>query len=169
MASKETIALVVNAKEICAELIHRLAGEHYRLLLVTENEPHLKNVVDSIEGELPDAEIEIIHCVKEGCWEADIIVLLEESEYQDYFLKRIREVSTQKIVVGISIENLNTRGSSIETGDLKLLLPHSKIVQLVYNRKSKPAFISWEDKEASNSIAAIAKKLGYNVEMVITL
>lgn len=135
MATKETIALVVNAKEVCAELIRGIVVAQFRLLLVTENEPLLNSVVVDIREGHPDADIEIIPCVKEGCWEADIIVLVGEDDYKDSLIKRISEVSTQKIVVGISMENLNANGSSTEMGDLKLQLPHSKIVQLIYNHE----------------------------------
>lgn len=169
MATKETIALVGNANEICAELVHKLAGECYRLLLITEDDHQLRGVVDQVQEQWSDAEIEIIHCVKEGCWEADIIVLLGEVDYEGIFINRIREVSTQKIVVGISVKNFNAKASSVETGDLKSLLPHSKIVQLIYNSELTTAFIGGEDAEALNTIAALVKKLGYNTEKVITI
>lgn len=169
MSTKETIALVVNSRVVCDELIRAIAVAQYRLLLVAENEPLIKSVVADIREGHPNADIEIISCVKEGCWEADIIVLIGEDEDKDSLIKRIREVSTQKIVVGIFIEMSNANRSSIETGDLKLLLPHSKIVQLIYNHESKTAFIGGEDIEASKTILALANKIGFKAEKVITI
>lgn len=123
MAVKEAIAIVADNEEKFLDITAKLALDKYMLLLVSKNADKLSSILMKIQKQFPGADVELIDCIKDGCWQADIIILNINEDEQNEVAALIREVATQKIVVSFS-ENLQ----AIEK--LQKLLPHSKVVKL---------------------------------------
>jgi len=157
MAIKRTIAIVGATENTGAEMAQRFAGINYRLLLVSNDVEELKKLVKNISEEKPMTEIDSIECVKDGCWEADIIILAVPSsvEKQVQVAEMMKEVATQKMVVTIS-------GLENSEEELKKILPYSKVIKISNPHQSKEIFISGEDEEATEEISMIFFKAGYH-------
>ena len=145
MPAKKTIAIVGATEKEGAKLACLFAGTGYRLLLVSNNGTALTQLLDNIILNGPTAEIDTIECVKDGCWEADIIILTVSADDENEVAQMMKEVATQKIVVSIS-------GKKSEV--LRQVLPYSKLVK-ISSVLSKEIFISGEDEEANDEIAQI--------------
>jgi len=155
MAIKRTIAIVGATENTGAEMAQRFAGINYRLLLVSNDLEELKKLVKNISEEKPMTEIDSIECVKDGCWEADIIILAVPSDEEKQVAEMTKEVATQKTVVSISsLENSEE--------ELKKILPYSKVVKISNPCQSKEILISGEDEEATGEISMILLKAGYH-------
>ena len=102
---KKTIAIIGAGVEIGAAIADKLSEGNYRLLLVSNEINHKSQIVQNIKQNNLNAEVEIVDCAKEGCWEADIIVLAIPYHELKEVIEKINEVVTQKIVLIISNEN----------------------------------------------------------------
>src|SRR5690606_40933856 len=95
MALKKTIGLIGDQHE----WVKRLSRE-YRLLLfpagLEPEELYRKEAIPDHSAE----DILFVDCVKEGCWEADA-VLIDRKSVAPQLLDRIEEVVTQKVVLVI--------------------------------------------------------------------
>ena len=118
----------------------KLSESSYRLLLVSNEINHKSQIVQNIKQNNLNAEVEIVDCAKEGCWEADIIVLAIPSHELKKVIEKINEVVMQKIVLIISDEK-ESLFSFNKTQELQQLLPYSKIVTALYNPCSLEPFI----------------------------
>lgn len=148
MAIKETIAFVGTHTELFTALANRLAKKNYRLLLVSDSEILLSTLSTRILQQNPRAEIETIGCAKDGCWEADIIIMNENASTEKELLGRIKEVATQKIVVYLTIDKNDPASGSCRMTDIQQALPNSKVIELLYQGTSTKPLISGDDKEA---------------------
>lgn len=154
MAVKKSIAIIGATEKTGAEIASKLAKNDYRLLLVSNNEKDLTQLLNNIKRNKPIAEIDSIACIKGGCWEADIIILAVDSNDAKEIAEKMKEVATQKIVVQIlSQQNGNN--------SLQHLLPYSKIVMVINILKSKEILITGNDEEANKEISNIFHKAGY--------
>ncbi len=156
MAVKKTIAIVGATEKNGTEMANQFAFTDYRLLLISNDINQLTHLSNNISEKKPKAEIDSIECVKDGCWEADIIILAVPFHEQEKVAEMMKEVATQKIVVTIS----NEKSEKI---DLQHLLPHSRLVKVlnILKAKAKEIFIAGNDEEANKEILTIFKKAGY--------
>ena len=154
MPLKKTIAIVGATGKTGTQIANQLMQSDYRLLLVSNNKEQLDYLLKNITDKNPKAEIDSIECVKDGCWEADIIILAVPSQEEKMVAEMMKEVATQKIVV--SIANVES-----EKVDLPHLLPYSRLVK-VFNIQSKEIFIGGDHEEANQEILAIFKNAGYD-------
>jgi 8-hydroxy-5-deazaflavin:NADPH oxidoreductase len=150
MAMKKTIAIVGATEKAGAEIAKRFSSIPYRLLLVSNNDEQLSMLFENISKQNPTAEIDTISCVKEGCWEADIIILAVPGCEEKQAAEMMKEVATQKIVVVLS-----------EAG-VEQLLPYSKIVTVSDISASDEISISGNDEAVNEEIAAIFTQAGYH-------
>ena len=109
-------------------IVNQLASMPYRLLLISHKENELKKLAETITKQYPGAEIESVRCVKDGCWEADIIIIAVEAEEEKRVAELMKEVTTQKAVIVVS-ENEN------DCKELEKILPYSKIVKAIWKPK----------------------------------
>src|SRR5664280_1901520 len=117
MAAKKTIAIIASTNEKAAAIVNRLFPENYRLLLLSKYANQFIELLTEIASRHPNVELDLIDCMKDGCWEADIIILDIPYDEETEVAALIKEVSTQKIVVSFS-EN--------ENSELQNLLKYSK-------------------------------------------
>lgn len=116
---KQTIAWI-GGDNHQGDILRKLAKQ-YRLLWVRRKEDQQTAPFHDI----PESEVEVLECAKEGCWEADIIVLAGDA-LEDELLEKIREVATQKIVLRITSDNNQGRQEE-ELARIREALPFSKI------------------------------------------
>jgi 8-hydroxy-5-deazaflavin:NADPH oxidoreductase len=151
MAVKKTIAIVGATEKAGTEIANRFSCMPYRLLLVSNNEEQLSWLFKNISQQNPVAEIETMRCVKDGCWEADIIILAVPGCEEKQAAEMMKEVATQKIVVALS------------NAGVEQVLPYSKIVSVSEISGSNQISISGNDDAVNEEIAAIFNLAGYQV------
>jgi predicted dinucleotide-binding enzyme len=137
---KKSIAIIGAGIETGAAIADELNEDSYRLVLVQNGINNKSQIEKNIRQKNLRAEVEIVDCAKEGCWEADIIVLAIPFRELKEIVEKINEVVTQKIVVIISDEK-ESSFSFNKAQELKELLPYSKIVTASYNHYSLEPFI----------------------------
>ena len=153
---KKTIA-IVGATESPGKIIaEKFASMPYRLLLISNKTNELDILKNSLSVINPETEIEALDCVKDGCWEADIIILAVPSNNMKHIVERIREVATQKIVVEVIIEKENRE-------ELSKSLPYSKLVNVSGDFQAQ-LFICGEDKAVNEEIKEIFILAGFKIE-----
>ena len=162
MSVKKTIAIVGATEKTGREIASQFMQADYRLLLVSNNKDQLDYLSKSIKDKKPKAEIDSIDCVKDGCWEADIIILAIPFHEEEMVAEMMKEVATQKIVVSLS-DDENTNGT------LQQLLPYSRLVKVSGSINSKNIFISGDDEEANEEVSTIFKQAGYQPENKFTI
>ena len=154
---KKTIA-IVGATESPGKIIaEKFASMPYRLLLISNETNELDILKNNLSVINPETEIEALDCVKDGCWEADIIILAVPSNNMKHVVERIREVATQKIVVEIITEKENRK-------ELSKSLPYSKLVSVSGDFQSQ-LFIYGDDKAVNEEIKEIFILAGFQVEI----
>ena len=156
MSVKKTIAIVGATEKNGTEITTRFAQTDYRLLLVSNDINKLTQLSKNISENKPKAEIDSIECVKDGCWEADIIILAVPSHEEKIVAEMMKEVATQKIVVSMSCQE----SQNIE---LQHLLPYSKLVKISGISQSKDISIEGNDEEANEEISNIFQNAGYHI------
>ena len=153
---KRSLALIGTKREAPKGLIDRLA-KHFRLILVSQPEGH---GIDETIHDVRNDEITIQSCAKEGCWEADIIFLMNDGIDDLSQLNAIKEVSTQKVVVGWS-DTMKGFSTSQGLTVLKQLLPHSKLLWGYIDHTKGQVFIKGDDREALQAIQGVVGAMGY--------
>ena len=158
MAAKKTIAIVGATEKIGKIIAERFSSIPCRLLLVSNDLNQLQSLSQYISEKQPVAEIDTIECVKEGCWEADMIVLAVPLCEENEAAQKMKEVSTQKIVVSFCDGDDTNK-------NLNKILPYSKLVKVSGNLESKEIFISGEDETVNEEIRSIFNHAGFNAEI----
>jgi predicted dinucleotide-binding enzyme len=156
MALKKTIAIVGATDKKGTEIANDFAFMDYRLLLVSDNMNKISVLSKSLFEKGSTAEIDTVECVKDGCWEADIIILAVDAEQKKMVAEMMKEVATQKIVVVVS-------ESDNEHQEIQQVLPHSKLVSATIIENSKEIILSGNDEWANKEISNIFLKAGYRL------
>lgn len=160
MGVKETLAFIGGTGKTCPAMISQLAQEDLRLLFIGNDQEQLKIVLRQLEQE-GKAEIELIDCAREGCWEADIIAFTDPGNISDPELERIREVATQKIVLCIVTKSDGMDDFCMK--NLEKMLPNSKLVGIMVSSTEMQAKILGTDPEALSTVARIYENAEYAV------
>ncbi len=155
MSVKKSIAIVGATERIGEEIATQFMNGNYSLLLISNNKDRLDHLEKKIADKIPKAEIHFMECVKDGCWEADIIILAVANDEEKMVAEMMKEVATQKIVVDISNE---------ENACMKLLeiLPYSKLVRISGDFASKKIIIKGDDETVNEEISKIFNQVGYH-------
>ena len=150
--AKQTIALVgAEGKTGSALALGLVRLNLYRLLLLSEDESRLQKLSQQILLLSGEADVELISCLKDGCWEADLIIVdVPHASIRDV-ADKIKEVSTQKIVFAIPA-----------TQEWQQLLPNTKVVTGILNNPDMPEVVmAGNDRESVLIVADLIKKLGF--------
>jgi predicted dinucleotide-binding enzyme len=154
MATKKTIAIVGATEDAGKAIVNRFASMAYRLLLISQQAGELNKLTEKIARQHPTAEVESLECVKDGCWEADIIIIAVEGAEEQTVAELMKEVATQKIVVVVT-QNEN------ECKEMERLLPYSKIVKAFINLETNEIVLSGNCETVNEEIANIFIQAGY--------
>lgn len=167
MSVKETIAFLGGAGEACGQLARKLAAGNYPLVLVTKEGNHFDDLSGQILDDIPEADIEVLGCEREGCWEADIIILCNATAVDTGLTEKIKEVANRKILVYFSTEE--ARAISVENiRQLKRSLPNIKWVQAVFYPTNNEIQMTGEE-DAVTLIENIFNRLGYRTGLLKTV
>jgi len=154
MAIKKTIAIVGATGKTGRAIVNQFASMAYRLLLVSNKPDELYQFTKNISKKYPEADIEPLECIKDGCWEADIIVIAVAPAEEKEVAELMKEVTTQKIVVAVS-------GKENECEELEKILPYSKVVNAYIKAETQQIFISGKNETVNEEISKIFKQAGY--------
>lgn len=164
MNTKETIAFIGDIEKTCSLFLGNLVQMDLHLLFIYKNEQQAGDMEKQLELKNTVAEIEIIPCAKEGCWEADIIAFVQPEDVQAPLVERIKEVATQKIVLCISDGKAKKHAfSETQIKQLRQGLPYSKIVRILIDSEEMNATIYGENKEARDTVAKLMENAGYKI------
>lgn len=152
MGTRKTIAILGLTEEIDNPFVSKLA-QHYRLLIVSNHTKNYSELSDYIQESTIGSAIELIDCAKDGCWEADIIMLWDDFQQEAKELQRLQAVATQKIVLVLTEQEKSTPSPS--------LFPYSKVITLFKNPVTKEARITGIDDEAVQTVAELISKTDY--------
>ena len=180
MKTKKTIAIVGATENIGSAIATSLAKGNYHLILMSKDSEKLSKLKSNL---LKDEGKEIIasnDCMREACWEADIIIVATPYEAQREVAEKIREVATGKIVISIT-NPLNKEYNDVVTSpntsaaeELQRLLPDSKVVTTfnttfaadfispVIDGKRMDAFIAGNNSDAVSVVSDLVKSAGFN-------
>ena len=165
MAVQKTIAIIGATGTMGSAITLLLARTNNELLLMARDQQKIKTLSDFLKKEYPLTDTHAVHCSKEACWEADIIIMAIPGEVEAEVANDIKEVVTQKIVISVSPET--------SLSHLQQVIPHSKIVKAFYSntpselKVAKPgqrinSFIMSDDEEALNAISEMLSSVGLN-------
>ena len=158
MAIKKTIAIVGATGELGRAIVNKFAFTPYRLLLVSPKINELDKLTAFLNQQAPVAEIEPVECVKDSCWEADIITTAVAPSEEKEVAELMKEVATQKIVVVVS-ENEN------ECKELEKVLPYSKIVKAFINKETNEVSLNGKSETVNEEISSIFIQAGYRTAL----
>jgi len=178
MAQRKTIAIVGATENRGLTISRNLSKGNYHLLLMSEDAEKLQ----ALKNELVDsrAEIEVIGCAKDACWEADIIIVATPYEKEKEVAERIRDVATGKIVISVSnpldrtYEKLFPSPNNSAAEELQRLLPYSKVVKTFSTAyvenlvapviKGEPidTFLAGNNSDAIETVSQMVKDAGFN-------
>ena len=158
MAQKKSIAIVGATEKNGEEIATQLSQGAYNLLLISNNKEALDHLSKKMKMHPTKAEINFIECVKDGCWEADIIILAVPHNEEKMVAELMKEVATQKIVVDFSNEENAGEG-------LCQILPYSKLVRVSGDFTSKNIMISGGDESVNKEISEIFIQAGYHLSI----
>ncbi len=157
MAIKKTIAIVGATGKLGRAIVNKFAFTPYRLLLVSPKINELEKLIATLNQQATVAEIEPIECVKDSCWEADIITIAVAPSEEKEVAELMKEVATQKIVVVVS-ENEN------QCKELENILPYSNIVKAIINSETNQVFLKGNNKTVNEEISTIFILAGYRIQ-----
>lgn len=161
MAVKQTIAVVGDKNKYCKKILQYLVCEGYPILYILCEEDEMVTSIQQIKSNYQNADIEILKCPKEACWEADIVMILNQNQIDSKgFIHKILDFTTQKILV--AIVNDNDVWQKEEDFRLKLQshLPYTHIVSVfLEGNENEKIKIQGEDKESLGMIADVFKNL----------
>src|SRR5690554_4586502 len=165
MGIKETVAFVGSADQPEIDLINKFCQQNYPLLIVADDSKQGIQIKEQIAQHITSSEnIEVIECAKEGCWEADIIVLANSGHIDKTILEKIADVATQKIVILTSFSG-DDGSSRNPIKNIQSVLPNSKVVQVRFNTFGAEVFVSSLSTEAAFTTVSILETLGYQAQV----
>lgn len=155
---RKTIAVIGTVEGEALILLEALARQKLRLLVVSGQQEANLQAKEHLEMAGGAAEIEFISCEREGCWEADMIMVAPAAELTPSLLEKIRTVATQKPVIRISEDKTQYEES------LKDLLPHARVVELKVDPQARQICLSGQDPDASAAVKRIFENTGYDIK-----
>jgi hypothetical protein len=150
MAAKKTVAIIASTEQKTSAVVDKLSGERYRLLLLEKEPGQFSQLSAEIRLQHPTLEFEVVNCLRDGCWEADVIILDVSCGEQKEVAELIKEVATQKPVVNFSDH---------ENIELENLMEYSKVITLINTRESLESSVCSKDAGALMEVSEILDHL----------
>jgi hypothetical protein len=124
----QTIAIIGATEESGIFLAKQLA-ERFSILLFDEETEKLLILHDQMSRIEPLANVELMNCVRDASWEADVIIVLGYCCTSKEIANTIQKFATGKIVILIAEEDYPISTLTL-FGNLQPLLPHSKLARV---------------------------------------
>jgi 8-hydroxy-5-deazaflavin:NADPH oxidoreductase len=144
---KKTIAIIGAGGAMGSSLAKAFAKSGHRVLLAGKDAEKVQRTFADIRADTPAADVEVLDCLHEASWEADIIIPAVPYSAQGEVAERIKDVVTGKIVISIvnplnaTYDGLTTAPTTSAAEELAVLLPRSKVVKS-FNTVFSAAFTS---------------------------
>ncbi len=122
MATKKTIAVITSSPAKASAIADTFLREKCNLLLVTDETEGYDKISADIKKKSRSCKTEVHHCMKDGCWEADAIIMDVGKKNEEEVASLIKEVATQKVVINITRD--------LTDKNLQQLLPYSRVTTL---------------------------------------
>lgn len=153
---QRTIAIVGATDAEGISLVIRLAEAGNRLLLLGAEFEKMQAFTERIHLRFPAADTEALACTKDGCWEADIIILGNEALHNDTASTNIKDVATRKIVALCSSDDNIIMQH-------RLFFSNSRLISVSLYENNNDVMIAGEDEEALQEIGELLSGAGYTV------
>lgn len=157
---KETIAFIGEIGHTNQRLLYKLAEKGYPLVLV--NKPAYTNDLffTSLLKDIPGADIEIVHCEKECCWQADIILLQDAFAFDKEMMEKIACVAVQKILVRwiVDAEDIKSQDRNIS---IARQFPNSRWVWAILSETNNAIDMVGDDTPSLDRMSSIFSNTGY--------
>ena len=161
MAVKKAIAVIASENQTAFKIINKLAAGNYRILLISKDKNPFTKLTANLKKKYPNAELIIQDCAKDGCWEADIIVLAIAAFEVKEVAAMIRDVAIQKIVVVADVNEINKENI---IADLKILLPHSKVAGFSNSSNCSTTFFENDDRKDLEQLLDLLNSEGISLQ-----
>lgn len=164
MAFKDTIA-IIGANSTIGRKVAEGMATHYRLLLIDTTGDMPLSPLNELLNASHVADIEVLNCCKNACWEADAIVVASQFKLEDIAVK-MKEVATRKTVIHFT----DLDG---DTDTLQNLLPFAKVVTVLLepsfftSNVNRHAFVYGNDAEAIEAAGKIITAIGCVAEVTL--
>jgi len=177
---KQSIAIIGAAGNMGSGLARALAKTNRRILLADPTSEKLNELVADIKTDTPNADVEILDCSHEACWEADIVIPAVPYAAQSEVVATIKDVVTGKIVISIvnpfnaTYDGLVTASTTSGAEELATLLPYSKVVKAfntvlsgdfdiaTVEGETCDCFVAGDDEQAVTAVSQLVKDVGFN-------
>ena len=168
MSNRRTFAILGVSETKSIFLAKQIAKTNPVLLFdhdaVVMNEVHAQILL-----EYPKANAEMMICPTNASWEADIIILSNDTGTDDNFIKKIRRVATGKIVL-VLVNEKNTINFESTLDKLQHLFPFSKVVQSFesMDEVEDPVLLKGNDEETLKTIWTLFTSIGLKASITQT-
>jgi len=180
MSTKQTIAIIGATGNMGSAIAKSLSKGNNRLLLFAKQFDKVQALAGEIKNGNASTEIEAIECPTNASWEADIIILALPYAAEKEMAAKIKDVTSQKVVISISNplnESYNALVTAPDTSaaeELQQLLPNSKVVKAfntvfaadfattVIADKQVDSLIAGNDANALETVSQLVKTAGLN-------
>ena len=165
MSDRKTIAIAGPSATRITPLISRFVQLKHRVLLVSDQEDKLERACERIRQGNQGAGVETVHCMKDGCWEADMIIIPADIENPELLAEKIKEVATRKTVVVVS-ELVNRNPVPQATADLlEQKLPYSPVIRLYFSVSLMESIIYGDNQEALAEVNELIRSAGFRTSI----
>lgn len=135
---KKTIAVIGTSSKRVSTIAKSLMAEHYRVLLLVDGDSNLATLAEFVNSN-PGSDAELINCLIDASWEADIIVIALDADKELEVAASIKEVASCKLVISLAFNQaasgcLSSLFVQETTERLQQALPHSRVIK-VFNSK----------------------------------
>lgn len=156
---KKTMTVLGDTGGFFPEGMKVLMKQDLRLLFVSEDEIRNCKLKSRLEHTETVAEVEFTSCERDGCWEADMILVTQPEKVFSAMFERIKEVATQKIVLAV-YDNREKLDNSI----LRQVLPHSKVVLLLVDSQKKEFSVFGDHPETKDEVQELFSGTGFQMQ-----
>ena len=176
MGVRKSIAIITATDELSASIAKTLIDSNYRLLLVPGDMKKVAKLASSLMRDAYAAEVAVLECEKEACWEADVILMAVPHLLRKKIAELIQEVTIQKVVISLSNLTGTYEGcltsEDISIEELQDVLPYAKVVtatttlldaesdSLCNNKIQSTTFIAADDEESLQTAGEIITAMG---------
>lgn len=162
MKIRETIAFIGETDQYSERLISRLAGEKHPLVLVSKPDESAGFIANRIAQDYPLADVEVVNCEREGCWESDVILLSASKQPERQLIEKMKIVAAQKILLRL-LPNEDVRAWEQESVLFEKELPYTKLVWASPDKEGDKIHLKGNDLEGIRQITTILTRAGYTI------
>nr|WP_314839398.1 hypothetical protein [uncultured Flavobacterium sp.] len=159
--SPRKIVAVLGVSETNSVFVAKQIAKTNTVLLFDRDTSVLNSVFSEIQTANPNANVEKMICPTNASWEADIIVLSNDSVIDGNGINKIRNVATGKLVLFFE-NDISIDVESYSSQKIQALFPFSKVVHVCESKAnlSDSFNISGNNQEAVQTVFTLLTSIG---------